>query len=571
MRRFEFRDAKSAKFWSIELQDKRFTVCFGKIGTAGQTQSKDFADEAKAKNEHDKLVAEKVKKGYAEVGVGSAPTPESATAATANATKGDKAAAPKKDRGTPAPKTDPVASSPLPSGAPTAGPATLEGLLAAVREEPDDDARRLVLADWMEEHGDSEWAELIRVQCRTAALENRCDIRSEKWCNQSWCNWDEKRLQAERLKRLAPRLGKLEAEYRSLLQREQHLLKAQRKKLLTGLPPEGERKQTGEAGQEVGYSLDYRLWRGLIVVWLRLMNRFSADRLEELEAMAEQPAFARVAEVVVDFSGSGFSYGSGGGWDTESGGPEQFEQFLVHPALRHATCLRMDDLAGPSSLPNLKSLAARRDLKRLTEVTARADYQEGGSIDVIDLGRATPNLRRLALTGNYGDSDFVRLAKCQYFPNLQELEIGNHIRLMPFDGANVLQAFARSHHFPALRRIEFGEADGLGYSAAGVLELIRSPHLPRLEYVGIGLGEDDLAMDESAFVRDLAALPEAARLRILRLDNLRLTDDDVKPLLTSPHLAGLEMLNMDGNRLSKAAVEQLRQRFPAVSVDRQQK
>jgi uncharacterized protein (TIGR02996 family) len=576
MRRFEFRDAKSAKFWSIDLQGKRFTVCFGKIGTTGQTQSKDFADAAKANNEHDKLVAEKVKKGYVEVGAGS--TPASATAAAADAPKGDKAAASKKGRGTPAPEPDPVAppapgvpSPPLRHGPPSTGSATVEGLLAAVREEPDEDAPRLVLADWLEEQGDADRAELIRVQCRAAALEDRCDVRSERWCRQSWCNWDEKRLQAERLKLVAPRLGKQEDEYRSLLRREQQLLKAERKKLLTGLPPEGERKQTREGSQEVNYSLDYRLWRGLIVVWLRLMNRFSADRLDELEAMAEQPAFARVAEVVVDFSGSGFSYGSGGGWDTESCGPAQFERFLAHPALRHVTSLNMDDLAGPSSLPNLRSLAARRDLKRLTEVTARADYQEGGSIDVMELGRATPNLRRLALTGNYDDSYFVELAKCQHFPNLQELEVGNHIHLMPFDGAKVLQAFARSAHFPALRRIVFGEADGLGYSAAGVLELIRSPHLPRLEYVDIGLGEDDLAMDGGAFVPELAALPEASRLRILRLDNLRLADDDVKPLLTSPHLAGLEMLNMDGNRLSKAAVEQLRQRFPAVSADRQQK
>jgi predicted DNA-binding WGR domain protein len=74
MRTFEFRDNKSAKFWSIELQGKRFTVQFGKIGTAGQTQIKEFADEGKAKEEYDKLVAEKLKKGYVEVGAAAAPS-----------------------------------------------------------------------------------------------------------------------------------------------------------------------------------------------------------------------------------------------------------------------------------------------------------------------------------------------------------------------------------------------------------------------------------------------------------------------------------------------------------------
>jgi uncharacterized protein (TIGR02996 family) len=66
MRTFEFKDSKSYKFWRIGLQGKQFTVTFGKIGTKGQAQIKEFADEAKAKAAHDKLVAEKLGKGYVE-------------------------------------------------------------------------------------------------------------------------------------------------------------------------------------------------------------------------------------------------------------------------------------------------------------------------------------------------------------------------------------------------------------------------------------------------------------------------------------------------------------------------
>lgn len=36
------------------------------------------------------------------------------------------------------------------------------GLLAAVREDPADDAPRLAAADWMDEHGGDEWAARIR-------------------------------------------------------------------------------------------------------------------------------------------------------------------------------------------------------------------------------------------------------------------------------------------------------------------------------------------------------------------------------------------------------------------------
>lgn len=43
-------------------------------------------------------------------------------------------------------------------------------LLAAIRDSPDDDAPRLIYADWLEEHGEPERAEFIRVQCRLARI-----------------------------------------------------------------------------------------------------------------------------------------------------------------------------------------------------------------------------------------------------------------------------------------------------------------------------------------------------------------------------------------------------------------
>lgn len=40
--------------------------------------------------------------------------------------------------------------------------------LAAIRAAPDDDAPRLIYADWLDEHGQPERAEFIRVQCELA-------------------------------------------------------------------------------------------------------------------------------------------------------------------------------------------------------------------------------------------------------------------------------------------------------------------------------------------------------------------------------------------------------------------
>jgi predicted DNA-binding WGR domain protein len=43
-----------------------FTVRFGRIGGSGQSQSKSFADSAQARREAEKLIAEKIRKGYVE-------------------------------------------------------------------------------------------------------------------------------------------------------------------------------------------------------------------------------------------------------------------------------------------------------------------------------------------------------------------------------------------------------------------------------------------------------------------------------------------------------------------------
>jgi uncharacterized protein (TIGR02996 family) len=45
-----------------------------------------------------------------------------------------------------------------------------QAFLDAIREQPDDDAPRLVYADWLEEHGQPQRAEFIRVQCERARL-----------------------------------------------------------------------------------------------------------------------------------------------------------------------------------------------------------------------------------------------------------------------------------------------------------------------------------------------------------------------------------------------------------------
>jgi uncharacterized protein (TIGR02996 family) len=116
MRTFKFADDKSYKFWNIELEGMSFTVTYGRIGTKGQTQTKEFDTAEKAQKAYDKLIAEKLGKGYEET--------------TAKA------------------------------AAPTSTSKVLEKAIAA---DPDDLAAHAAYADWLSQQGDPR-GEFIQVQ-----------------------------------------------------------------------------------------------------------------------------------------------------------------------------------------------------------------------------------------------------------------------------------------------------------------------------------------------------------------------------------------------------------------------
>ncbi|MGB1295935.1 MAG: WGR domain-containing protein [Flavobacteriales bacterium] len=60
----EYKNDKSQKFWEITIETNTFTTRYGKIGSEGQSKTKKFDTEEKAKKEAEKLIAQKKKKGY---------------------------------------------------------------------------------------------------------------------------------------------------------------------------------------------------------------------------------------------------------------------------------------------------------------------------------------------------------------------------------------------------------------------------------------------------------------------------------------------------------------------------
>ncbi len=65
-RRFEFVDGNSSKFWEVWVTGCQMCTRYGRIGSSGQTTTKDYANEAGAIKAMEKLIGEKTGKGYIE-------------------------------------------------------------------------------------------------------------------------------------------------------------------------------------------------------------------------------------------------------------------------------------------------------------------------------------------------------------------------------------------------------------------------------------------------------------------------------------------------------------------------
>src|SRR5262245_24173413 len=133
MRTVTYRDARSHRFWNIEVTGKSHTVTYGRVGSKGRTQTKKFASAAAAEAAAEKLIRAKLAKGYRETTAGVA---------------------------SPAADLPPLAAA----------------LEAAIRENPDELANYAAYADWLTEQGDPR-GEFIQVQL---ALENEGLSKSER-------------------------------------------------------------------------------------------------------------------------------------------------------------------------------------------------------------------------------------------------------------------------------------------------------------------------------------------------------------------------------------------------------
>ncbi|AWH84230.1 hypothetical protein HYN59_03485 [Flavobacterium album] len=68
IKHLQYTDDTSDKFWQIEVTGNSHTVTFGRSGTSGQAKTKDFDTDEACLADAEKLIKEKIKKGYSENG-----------------------------------------------------------------------------------------------------------------------------------------------------------------------------------------------------------------------------------------------------------------------------------------------------------------------------------------------------------------------------------------------------------------------------------------------------------------------------------------------------------------------
>jgi uncharacterized protein (TIGR02996 family) len=396
-------------------------------------------------------------------------------------------------------------------------------LFAGVKETSDDDAPRLVLADWLEENGDEDdraHAELIRVQCeaqhRAASL-----------------------IDPERPEPIHALLRMVNY-HNNTLPHDFKLLTRPDERIIA-------LKQRAEELLKPWYEAQAIcvLRRGQVGSWERgfasLYLKDIAFRSRDMATLATGSFGARIERMALNASPSNaaqiarspmLAHLSGLEVDGQVFRGAQLATLLASP---HLAGLRRLDLSLYAGWDKIKVVIDAPQCSRLTHLylyAHRLDADGYRQLAAADLS----SLRSIHLGGTptMGPAGMKALADAAFLGHLQELILTNN-RL----GAGGIEALTGGAHFRCPARLEVG-MNLLG--PAGLRALLAAPGLEgvvALDLVQTGL--DDTAM------ADLAATPRLSGLVTLDLGrNPAIGPAGAEALANSPHLARLASLKLGG-------------------------
>ncbi len=431
----------------------------------------------------------------------------------------------------------------------TPAPPELVALLAACRARPADDLPRLVLADWLDENGQPERAEFVRIQVEV-----------------SHPSADVARIRGLK-KREAELLSEQESEWSGRYQRAAEAM----------MPPRPQYR-----GHFTGpYPPYYRWVRGL----MRLSNAAEMVERRELRAWLRSPDLHWLEQV--DFIFTTVE------WFVKADFPDELHGRVglnVGYAGADPTAWRkqLELLAVSSNFTAVRSLTVQRGAAshEVVEEVARADVSA-----LVHLALPSDTVTRAAEV--VASAPFTALSSLDLGPiteaGLRALaaspHLGNltHLNLLASPiGDGGMAALCGSGLAHTLRRVEFPNT---AISDVAVNALTKSPlfaHMygPRLNLMMNRIGDEglkaiaasehllrfrELVLRENVVgddgVEALAASPFAANLAFLDFWRNRITDRGAFALARSPHLNQVMDLSVKENAVTAAGAAALHERF----------
>lgn len=387
-----------------------------------------------------------------------------------------------------------------------------DALIAGICSHPDDDTPRLVYADWLDENGRAEVAELIRVQCRLEANgphdPEYADLLA---CEEELGLWLPTHAPGPQLKLRGGLTINGGAEW----------WKSSRRGFPRTIHLSGEGRARGTFAKRAGAALE-KLFSRLPTRWLTV-GEVSPAQLADL---LREPAMERL-ERLAAFSQSA----------NEDQADEMARLIAAAPTLRNLRGLLLGISAGESGIAAL----ARADFPRIEDFTA--DSARFAAAEVRVLGSATwfRNLGELWLTDDFTDEGFAALVGGESFPHLHSLYLTNGA----FSQANWVE-FALSRSFPRLARLALCGTD-LSRGRMASLASAKGFALRDLNVSRCAIGNDGAIA--------LARSPWAGTLRILNVAGNSLSRPGARALAASPRLANLRHLTIADNPLDVGGVQ----------------
>jgi uncharacterized protein (TIGR02996 family) len=406
----------------------------------------------------------------------------------------------------------------------------LLALLDAVKERPKDDAPRLVLADWLEEHGDADdvaHGQFIRIQCELARLP-LSDPRVPALRRR-----EHQLQQAHAAAWLRPFSEALPDWKRSDWKFERglaHLALAD----TTFMGPELDKLGGAEA-------------------WARVESLYANVAPRGLLKLLAMPGLASLTSLQLHTS-------NWGGFR-----PDHYRALLRCPHLRRLRALTITSVDFCEGLLGTKGIAAlgRSGLaEQLTSLELFGKSVDAAAAETVAQSPRLAQLKELTLSGDrIGPAGIKALVRS---PHLAALE---HLSLLHITRAG-LQALTSTTGLPRLKSLditcgELGPAPpyrlatwphlaglttlrihGCRLGPDGVLALMTSPHATQLNWLDVGHNH----LGPEAAVA-LAGAPGLRSLTHLSLCLNQIGPVGVKALLASPHLARVEELDLSANHL----------------------